>query len=140
MNGNMDLSPYRESAVGLERLFDLLEGGASFPRAADYPSFNIERLGTDRYRIALAVPGFRDADINLIEKPNLLVVSGHKADTKGGDFLFRSIAVQPFERRFILGDFVKVSNAELKDGLLTIDLVREVPEEMKPRKIEIGGG
>ena len=140
MRTSFDFSPYRQAAIGLDNLFDVLERGPSFEPAASYPPFNIEQDDQDHYRITLAVAGFKPGDIAVTAQQNLLVVSGRTAEAQtGGQFLFRGIAAQPFERHFILGDFVKVREAGLKDGLLTIELVREIPEEMKPRKIQIGG-
>jgi molecular chaperone IbpA len=105
-----------------------------------YPPFNIERRGSDAYRITLAVAGFKPADIDITAQANLLVVKGSKPEEDGeGQFLHVGIAQRGFERRFELADYVRVSNADLADGLLVIDLVREVPEAMKPKKIAIGG-
>ena len=140
MRTSFDFSPYRQAAIGLDTLFDLLERSPSFEPAASYPPFNIEQDDQDHYHITLAIAGFKPGDIEITAQQNLLVVSGRSAESEtGGQFLFRGIAAQPFERRFILGDFVEVRAADLKDGLLTIELVREIPEEMKPRKIQIGG-
>lgn len=139
MRTSFDFSPYRQSAIGLDNLFDVLERGPSFEPAGSYPPFNIEQEDEDRYRITLAVAGFQPDNIEITTQQNLLIVSGRTRENSGsGQFLFRGIAAQPFERRFILGDFVKVRGADLRDGLLAIELVREIPEEMKPRKIQIG--
>jgi len=133
-----DLTPYRRSMVGFDRLFDLIEN-QSRPNAGDnYPPFNIERRGADAYRITLAVAGFKPADIDITAQQNLLVVKGAKTD-EGGDYLHVGIAQRGFERRFELADYVRVDGADLADGLLIIDLVREVPEAMKPKKIAVGG-
>lgn len=139
MRPSFDFSPYRQSAIGLDSVFDVLERGPSFEPAANYPPFNIEQDDQDHYRITLAVAGFRSGDIEITTQQNLLIISGRATETPAsGQFLFRGIAAQPFERRFILGDFVKVRGADLSNGLLSIELVREIPEEMKPRKIQIG--
>lgn len=134
-----DFTPYRRSMVGFDRLFDLLEkqGQASEDK---YPPFNIERRGDEAYRITLAVAGFKQNEIDITAQQNLLVVQGRKAeDAQSGQFLHVGIAQRAFERRFELADYVRVAGANLEDGLLVIDLVREVPEAMKPKKIAIGG-
>lgn len=138
-----DLTPYRRSMVGFDRLFDLLESQARPNSGDNYPPFNIERRGPDAYRITLAVAGFKPGDIDITAQQNLLVVRGAKpgvgGDDAGGDYLHVGIAQRGFERRFELADYVRVEAADLADGLLTIDLLREVPEAMKPKKIAIGG-
>ena len=139
MRTNFDFAPFRRSTVGFDRLFELLENGSSLIPADDYPPFDIENDGGDRYRITLAVAGFRQDEIDIITKQNLLLVAGRKSEEDGRSYVHRGIAARPFERRFALGDYVQVRGAEMKDGLLSIELVREIPEEMKPRKIEIGG-
>jgi len=139
MRTNFDFSPFRRSTVGFDRLFELLENGSSLNPADNYPPFDIEHDGGDHYRITLAVAGFRQDEIDITAKQSLLVVSGRKADDDKRNYVHRGIAARSFERRFALGDYVQVRGAEMRDGLLSIELVREVPEEMKPRKIEIGG-
>lgn len=133
-----DFTPYRRSTVGFDRLFDLLENNARANGGDNYPPFNIERRGEDAYRITLAVAGFKPDDIEITAQQNLLVVGGRKPETSGGEFLHVGIAQRGFERRFELADYVRVDGANLEDGLLTIDLVREVPEAMKPKKIAVG--
>ena len=135
-----DFSPYRRSTVGFDRLFDFLENAAR-AETDNYPPFDIEKLSDDQYRITLAVAGFRRDEIDITALQNMLVVSGRKAENRNrdGNFLHMGIATRAFERRFELADFVRVTSADLADGLLTIELVREVPEAMKPRKIEISG-
>lgn len=133
-----DFTPYRRTTVGFDRLFDLLERQARANAGDNYPPFNIERRGDDAYRITLAVAGFRPADLDITAQQNLLVVKGARQDTDERNYLHVGIANRSFERRFELADFVRVENADLADGLLTIDLVREVPEAMKPKKILIG--
>ena len=137
-----DFTPYRRSTVGFDRLFDLLENtGRAAAQGDNYPPFNIERRAEDNYRITIAVAGFKSADLDITAQQNLLVVQGKKRDeTAEGDFLHVGIANRGFERRFELADFVRVSAADLADGLLVIDLVREVPDAMKPRKVAIGNG
>ncbi len=135
----LDFTPYRRSTVGFDRLFDLLEKQARSTGGDNYPPFNIERRDEDSYRITLAVAGFRSQDIDITAQQNLLVVQGRKRDEEAeGDMLHIGIANRGFERRFELADYVRVDNADLADGLLAIDLVREVPEAMKPKKIAIG--
>ncbi|QSB43901.1 heat-shock protein [Altererythrobacter sp. FM1] len=136
----LDFTPYRRTTVGFDRLFDLLEGQVRNNSGDNYPPFNIERRGDDEYRITLAVAGFRPADIEITAQQNLLVIQGRKRDdAPDGEMLHVGIANRGFERRFELADYVRVDNADLADGLLVIDLVREVPEAMKPKKIAIGG-
>jgi molecular chaperone IbpA len=135
-----DFTPYRRSTVGFDRLFDLLEGQARGTGGDNYPPFNIERRGEDAYRITLAVAGFRPDDIEITAQQNLLVIQGRKRDEdSAGQMLHLGIANRGFERRFELADYVRVDNADLADGLLVIDLVREVPEAMKPKKIPLAG-
>lgn len=135
-----DFTPYRRSTVGFDRLFDLLENQTRGANAGEnYPPFNIERRGDDAYRITLAVAGFRADDLDITAQQNLLTIVGKKRDEDAsGQMLHLGIANRGFERRFELADFVRVENADLADGLLVIDLVREVPEAMKPKKITLG--
>ncbi|WP_121119692.1 Hsp20 family protein [Croceibacterium ferulae] len=135
-----DFTPYRRSTVGFDRLFDLLENQGRTQGGDNFPPFNIERRSEDAYRITLAVAGFRSEDIDITAQQNLLVVHGRKRDEHAdGQMLHVGIANRGFERRFELADFVRVEHAELADGLLMIDLLREVPEAMRPKKIRIGG-
>ena len=136
-----DFTPYRRTTVGFDRLFDLLERQARAQGGDNYPPFNIERRGEDQFRITLAVAGFKPEELDITAQQNLLVVKGNRAeiDHAAAQFLHVGIANRGFERRFELADFVRVANADLADGLLTIDLVREVPEAMKPKKVLIGG-
>ena len=140
MRTNIDLTPFRRSTVGFDRLFDLLESGPSLLGGETYPPFDLTSDGEDRYRITLAVAGFKPEEVDLTAQQNLLIVSGRKAEQDDKGYIHRGIAARSFERRFVLGDYVQVKNAELKDGLLEIELVREIPEEMKPKKIQIGSG
>ena len=137
----LDFTPYRRSTVGFDRLFDLLESQARHNAGDNYPPFNIARRGEDNYRITLAVAGFRPQDIDITAQQNLLTVQGKKREEfdDGSQMLHVGIANRGFERRFELADFVRVERADLADGLLVIDLVREVPEAMKPKKIAVGG-
>lgn len=141
MRNQFDLTPFRRSTVGFDRLFDFLESAGRSEQADNYPPFDIEKLGEDSYRITLAVAGFKPGEIDVTARQNLLVVTGRKGEgRKEGNFLHMGIATRAFERRFELADFVRVERADLADGLLAIELVREIPEAMKPRKIEINSG
>ncbi len=136
----LDFTPYRRTTVGFDRLFDLLENQARAQSGDNYPPFNIERLGDDEYRITLAIAGFRSEELDITAQQNLLTVIGRKAEDKAErNFLHLGIANRNFERKFELADFVRVNSADLADGLLVIDLVREVPEAMKPKKVAING-
>jgi molecular chaperone IbpA len=135
-----DFAPYRRNMVGFDRLFDMLENQSRTSSSDNFPPFNIERRGDDAYRITLAVAGFKPSELDITAQQNLLTIQGKKGDAAGnGEFLHVGIAQRGFERRFELADFVRVENAALEDGLLVIDLLREVPEAMKPKKITIGG-
>ncbi|UIP05718.1 Hsp20 family protein [Erythrobacter sp. SDW2] len=136
----LDFTPYRRSTVGFDRLFDMLESQVRQNSGDNYPPFNIEKRGDDNYRITLAVAGFRPGDLDITAQQNLLTVVGKKRDeTAEGEMLHVGIANRGFERRFELADYVRVENADLADGMLVIDLVREVPDAMKPKKILVGG-
>ncbi|HEV2865490.1 MAG TPA: Hsp20 family protein [Allosphingosinicella sp.] len=136
-----DFTPYRRSTVGFDRLFDFLEN-ASRAEQDNYPPFDIEKLSDDSYRITLAVAGFKRDEIDIVAQQNMLVITGRRSENRSrdGNFLHIGIATRAFERRFELADFVRVTSAELRDGLLAIELVREIPEAMKPRRIDIGTG
>lgn len=136
----VDLTPYRRMTVGFDRIFDMLESNQRQP-GDNYPPFDLERLDEDRYRITVAVAGFRREDLEITSQENLLLVTGERAQPGGSDqsqYLHVGIAARSFERRFELADFIRVRSADLADGLLTIELVREVPDAMKPRTIDIG--
>ncbi|MFM9828848.1 MAG: Hsp20 family protein [Sphingomonas sp.] len=137
-----DLTPYRRSAIGFDRLFDMLEASTRQANAENYPPFNLERIADDRYRITLAVAGFSRDAIEIVAQQNLLLVKGTKDDAAqhAAAFLHLGIANRSFERRFELADYVRVDDARMNDGLLTIDLVREVPDAMKPKTIAIKTG
>ncbi|QOC21148.1 Hsp20 family protein [Wenzhouxiangella sp. AB-CW3] len=138
-----DLSPLYRTAIGFDRLADMLTN-ASRVDSNGYPPYNVESLGEDRYRITMAVAGFSEDEIEITSEQNTLTISGSKHeerdDNEDREFLYRGIATRSFERRFQLADHVKVDGASLENGLLHIDMVRELPEQMKPRKIEIGSG
>lgn len=138
---NFDLTPLYRTAIGFDRLADMLSN-ASRVDSGGYPPYNIESLGEDRYRITMAVAGFAEDELDIVTERNTLTVSGSKAENEEsseGELLYRGIATRSFERRFQLADHVEVHGARLENGLLHIDLKRELPEQMKPRKIEIGG-
>jgi molecular chaperone IbpA len=140
MRTTLDFSPLYRSVVGFDRLADLLES-ATAESATGYPPYNIERTAENEYRIEVAVAGFRPDELNVEVKENLLTVQGRKAaNDESRRFLHRGLAERNFERRFQLADFVVVTNADLRDGLLQISLKRELPEALKPRRIEIGTG
>ena len=134
-----DFSPLFRTAIGFDRLANALES-ANRADAGGYPPYNIEMTGEDQYRISLAVAGFGADELDIEVKENVLTVSGKKADDIADrQYLHRGIATRGFQRSYQLADYVRVDSADLKDGLLHIDLVREVPEAMKPRRIEIRG-
>jgi molecular chaperone IbpA len=139
---HIDFAPLYRSTVGFDRLFDLLDSVPGFDAGATaYPPYNIERLSENEYRVTMAVAGFGEDEINVDVKEQTLTVRGEKkAEDKERQFLHRGIAARAFERRFQLADHVEVKGADLKDGLLHIDLVRNVPERLKPRSIAIGNG
>ncbi len=134
----IDLSPLYRSVVGFDRLADLLDS-ASTEAATGYPPYNIERTGENAYRIEIAVAGFKSEDLAIEVKENLLTVQGRKpANDETKRYLHRGLAERNFERRFQLADYVVVHDAQLANGLLSISLKRELPEALKPRRIEIG--
>ena len=138
---HVDFSPLYRSTVGFDRLFSMLDTLAQPESAQTYPPYNIERTGEDAYRITMAVAGFGENEISIEAHRNVLTVKGEKSEetaNDGAELLYRGIASRAFERRFQLADHVEVNGATLKNGLLHVDLKRNVPEEMKPRKIAIG--
>ena len=135
-----DLTPFYRSTVGFDRFFSLLDQ-ATADGSPGYPPYNIERTGDDAYRISVAVAGFADSELSIEAKENTLTIRGDKqvkADEKPGEVLYQGIAARAFERRFQLADHVQVTGASLVNGLLHVDLVREIPEAKKPRQIPIG--
>jgi len=135
-----DYSPFYRATVGFDRVFDLLDNVAG-QTANGYPPYNIEKAGDNAYRIVMAVAGFAEAELSLTQKENELLVTGQTAPNadEGKQYLYRGIAGRNFERRFQLADHVKVVGAKLANGLLTIELQREIPEEKKARAIQIEG-
>jgi molecular chaperone IbpA len=138
-----DLAPLYRSTVGFDRLFSMLDNVAGFDAGSSYPPYNIERTGENAYRITLAVAGFAENDVSIEAKQNTLTIKGErqaKTDEKKGEVLYQGIAARAFERVFQLAEHVEVKGAALENGLLHVDLVRQVPEAMKPRRIAIGNG
>ena len=139
-----DLAPLYRSTVGFDRLFSMLDQAAGYDNSgSSYPPYNIERTGENAYRITLAVAGFAEPEISIEAKQNTLTIKGDKptkTDEKKGEVLYQGIAARAFERVFQLAEHVEVRGALLENGLLHVDLVREVPEAAKPRQIRIGNG
>ena len=139
-----DLAPLYRSTVGFDRLFSMLDQVAGFDGAgSSYPPYNIERTGENAYRISVAVAGFGENDLSIEAKENTLTIKGEKQskdEKTGGEVLYQGIAARAFERVFQLADYVQVKGAALENGLLHVDLVREIPEAKKPRQIRIGNG
>jgi molecular chaperone IbpA len=136
-----DLTPLYRSTVGFDRLFSLLDQATGFEAAPTYPPYNIERTGENAYRITVAVAGFAEPELSIEVKENTLTIRGEKQakqNEKNGEVLYQGIAARAFERRFQLADHVEVKGAALENGLLHVDLAREIPEAMKPRSIQIG--
>jgi molecular chaperone IbpA len=138
---HFDFTPLYRSTIGFERLAQLLDSETGFENGAAYPPYNIERLAENAYRITMAVAGFSADEIKIEAKENALSVRGEKKpEDKERQYLHRGIAARNFERRFQLADYVEVTGADLKDGLLHVELVRNLPERMKPRTIQISAG
>jgi molecular chaperone IbpA len=137
-----DLTPFYRSTIGFDRLFSLLDQATD--SAPGYPPYNIERTGENAYRISVAVSGFAEPELSIVAKENTLTIKGEKTANENGkdqtEVLYRGIAARAFERVFQLADHVLVKNASLENGLLHVDLVREIPEAKKPRSIPINGG
>lgn len=140
MRNTLDMTALGRSAIGFERMLDLLRTGSDTDTSETYPPYNIEKLDDDHYRIALAVAGFGEKDLSVGVEQNQLTVIGnreHNAEVESRSFLYQGISGRPFTRQFNLADYVVVKGARLDNGLLTIDLERELPEAMKPRRIAI---
>ena len=135
-----DVSPLYRSTVGFDRLFDMLDQTTRVEPMTNWPPYNIEKAGDDQYRITMAVAGFSPDEIELTQHGTALLVTGHKGAEKDKQYLHRGIATRNFKQTFSLADYVKVEGASLENGLLTIELKREVPEELKPHRIEIVSG
>jgi molecular chaperone IbpA len=131
-----DFTPYYRATVGFDRLFDMLDKSVR----SDWPPYNIEKKSENQYRITMAVAGFAQGEIELVQHGNTLLVTGQKGEQQGTQMLHQGIASSSFRQSFNLADHVKVVGANLENGLLAIDLAHEVPEQLKPRRIEIGSG
>lgn len=137
---NFDFTPLYRSTVGFDRVPRLLQAARQFENAdLSYPPYNIEKTGENDYRIVVALAGFRKDDVEIVTEQNRLTVRGKATEREDAEYLHRGIAGRSFERHFDLADFIEVKGATLENGLLTIELKRELPEQMKPRKIEIAG-
>jgi molecular chaperone IbpA len=137
MRTSYDFTPFWRSSIGFDRLVDLLDA-AQQQTEGHYPPYNIERLADDRYQISLALAGFRPDEINVTAEQNVLTIEGRKTDEKR-QYLYQGISERQFRRQFNLADYVQVRNASFDNGLLRVELVREIPEAMKPRRIAISG-
>ena len=135
-----DPAPLWRSTIGFDRLVDLLDQSTHWAANDTYPPYNIERSGEDNYRISLALAGFSPDEVTITAEQNMLTVEGAKAEKPETEYLYQGISARPFRRVFNLADFVQVKGASFEGGLLKIDLVREVPEAMKPRRIAIETG
>ena len=139
---HLDLAPLYRNTVGFDRLFSMLDQLVSVDSTPSYPPYNIERTGENAYRVSVAVAGFTDKDLSIEVKENTLSIRGEKKSAEGrkSEVLYQGIAARSFERRFQLADGVQVTGAALENGLLHVDLVREIPEAKKPRHIPIASG
>jgi molecular chaperone IbpA len=137
MATSYDYAPLFRSSVGFDRVFNLLENAQRARSISDWPPYDIVKTGDDTYRISIAVAGFTQDELDITFQSNLLMVTGKKQEVAAESYLHRGIAGRPFEHRFELADHVRVTGADLNNGLLSIDLVREIPEALKPRKISI---
>ena len=131
------MHPFYRSSVGFDRIFNLLENAQRARSTNDWPPYDIVKTGDDSYRISIAVAGFAKDDLDISFRSNLLTVTGKKQEVSADGYLHRGIAGRPFEHRFELADHVRVNGADLSNGLLSVELVREIPEALKPRKISI---
>jgi molecular chaperone IbpA len=139
MRTSLDFTPFYRSSIGFDRMFNLLENASRLGTVSGPPAYDIVRAGDDTYRIVVAVPGFTMNDLEISQEPNLLLITGKAGDRPEQDYLHRGIDSRSFTQRFELADYVEVAGAYLADGLLTIELKRELPEAMKPRRIQIAG-
>ncbi|CAH0541939.1 Hsp20 family protein [Vibrio marisflavi] len=136
---NVDFSPLYRNAIGFDRLFNLMEANTAKNGSSGYPPYNIEQQDEHKYRITMAVAGFAEDQLEITQKENMLVVRGEQKAQEEKNYVYQGIAERDFERKFQLADYVKVIGAEMENGLLHVDLEREIPEAMKPRKIAING-
>jgi molecular chaperone IbpA len=139
MRTDFDFAPLYRATVGFDRVFNMLDSMAQQPTGSGYPPYNIEKTGDDHWRIVIAVAGFSDAELNVTQKEDELLVTGKGRNNRDDqtEYLYRGIGGRDFERRFQLADHVRVTSAQLTNGLLSIDLQRELPEEKKPRTIRV---
>ncbi|WP_456296475.1 Hsp20 family protein [Vibrio sp. AK197] len=135
---NVDFAPLYRNAIGFDRLLNLMEANTAKNSSAGYPPYNIEQQDDNHYRITMAVAGFSEDQLELTQKENMLIVRGERQE-EGKDYVYQGIAERDFERKFQLADYVKVTGASMENGLLHVDLEREIPEAMQPRKIAING-
>ena len=140
MRTTLDFSPLFRSSIGFDRMLNALESASGIDSFDTWPPYDIAKTGEDDYRITMAVAGFSQEELTITQKQNMLLVAGQRSGEDAGEYLHRGIAGRAFEHRFELADYVRVDGARLANGLLTIDLKREIPEEMKPRRIEIATG
>ena len=132
-----DFTPLWRSTIGFDRFFDLVDAAQHAGNEDNYPPCNVERLGEDRYQISLALAGFAPDEIAITAEQNVLTVEGRKAEKQQREFLYQGISSRPFRRQFNLADYVQVKGAAFENGLLQIELIREIPEAMKPRQVAI---
>ena len=135
----VDFTPLYRSAIGFDRLFDMMEASSAKNTSGGYPPYNIEQKDEHNFRITMAVAGFAEEQLDLTQKENMLIVKGERKVEEGRTYVYQGIAERDFERKFQLADYVKVVGASMENGLLHIDLEREIPEAMQPRKIAING-
>jgi molecular chaperone IbpA len=137
MRTNLDFSPFYRSSIGFDRIFNMLENASAPQNADNWPPYDIAKLEEDAYRIVLAVAGFSEDELTITHQPNMLVIEGAKTETREVQYLHHGLALRSFARQFELADHVTIVGAALENGLLTIDLRKEIPEDMKPRRIPI---
>ncbi|MEZ9592339.1 Hsp20 family protein [Vibrio breoganii] len=135
----VDFTPLYRNAIGFDRLFNMMETSNAKNNSGGYPPYNIEQQDENKYRITMAVAGFSDDQMDITQKENVLIVRGERKAEEGKTYVYQGIAERDFERKFQLADYVKVIGATMENGLLHVDLEREIPEAMKPRKIAING-
>ncbi|MCA2016487.1 Hsp20 family protein [Vibrio tritonius] len=135
----LDFTPLYRNAIGFDRLLNMMETGANNNSQGGYPPYNIEQKADNQYRITMAVAGFAEDELDITQQETSLVVSGKRKEEEGKNYIYQGIAERDFERKFQLADYVKVIGASMENGLLHIDLEREIPEAMQPRKIAING-
>ncbi|GAM54873.1 16 kDa heat shock protein B [Vibrio ishigakensis] len=135
----VDFTPLYRNAIGFDRLFNMMETSSAKNTSGGYPPYNIEQQDENKYRITMAVAGFAEEQLDITQKENVLIVRGERKAEEGKSYIYQGIAERDFERKFQLADYVKVIGATMENGLLHVDLEREIPEAMKPRKIAING-